>query len=113
MHKVAEVFVKYTEGWCHPTAAAGDFCAALINSSLAIAGGGVRPDLSPTIDGDSNPAVSSGLRFETFASYILLHFIGYRNFVPTASIWRWAINSICANAGQVCMYVCMYVCVFL
>lgn len=111
MHKVAEVFVKYSESWCHPTAAADDFCAALIHSSLAIAGGGVQPDLIPS-DSDNSPAVSSGLRFETFAAYILLHFIGYRNFSPTPSIWKWAINSICLNSGQVvCIYVRMYVCV--
>lgn len=53
-------------------------------------------------DNINNPIVIAvtGIRFETFAAYILLHFIGHRNIAPSVSVWKWALASLSRTTGQ-------------
>ena len=101
---VSDVFVKYGDSWCHPNPAANydDFSSLLVSSALTITGIKFTDENnSENNNGVSEVAVtSSGLRFETFAAFILLHLIGHKKFVPSVQIWKWAINAIVQQGGQ-------------
>eukprot|EP01034_Spumella_vulgaris_P023712 gene23712-29960_t len=51
-------------------------------------------------DDDPPSTIATGARFETFAAFNLLHFIGHKDVVLTTAMWQWAFDTVCDGNGH-------------
>jgi hypothetical protein len=120
MLKVVDVLLKYVKRWSiTPSLAGADDTAFMLNLALTAVGCGeadaaLTPLSSAIVSGDAKATSSLGLRYETFAAFMVLHLIGrptgvshnspadvsaQDNTIYSTALWQWVVTSV-ANAQQ-------------
>eukprot|EP01038_Epipyxis_sp_PR26KG_P007614 gene7614-10367_t len=109
MKKIAELFVKYVTSWHHKIRPDKGVNEIILINSLAVLGYNVSTTGNNTTevnDVNKNTAsAASGLRYETYAAYSILHLIGnpdFSNFTSSfvTELWKWSLQTISSAGGQ-------------
>jgi hypothetical protein len=111
--KVVDVLLKYVKGWCAAPALAGsDDTAFMLNLALTSAGY-TETDATTASSGGTESRSAMGLRFETFAAFMVLHVIGrptgislqhpgdvmaHPATVTSLPLWQWTLSTL-SNTG--------------
>lgn len=118
--KVVDVLLKYIKKWAvSPSLAGNDDNSFMLNLALTAVGCGDADGLNPltsaivSADGKTGTGNSLGLRFETFAAFMVLHIIGRPGAICSPSgantsndlaaqstaLWQWVLSSL-SNGQQ-------------
>jgi hypothetical protein len=113
--KVVDVLLRYVKRWCTtPSLAGADDNAFMLNLALTAAGCSDSDSFSPmssaiATGGTAEAKSALGLRFETFAGFIVLHIIGRpagldlqrpgspdlsAESVTSAALWQWVLTTL-------------------
>ena len=96
MNRLSDTFVKYTGMWSHlplPPGAGREAADGLVSTILATLG--YDPLGSPV--GDTS---ATGLRYDAFAAYSILHLIGHADVTIPCGVWVWALRTLSSAHGE-------------
>lgn len=96
MNRLSDTFVKYTGMWSHlplPATAGREQADGLVSTILATLG--YDPQGLPLGD-----VSATGLRYDAFAAYSILHLIGHADVAIPCGVWVWALRTLSGAHGE-------------